>query len=229
MRQRLAQLEEEMTLRQQAEEALRENEERFHRFLEITHEGLVFHEQGEQGKIFDVNPALVAMLGYSEVAELVGKSPLELIAPEAREAVVQYILARSTQPYETLALRKNGTVFPMETSARTYETQGNIIRVVSVRDITERKQTEANQAKVQQEVIEAQQRAIAELSTPVIPIMDRIIVMPLIGSVDSLRARDITRTLLAGLSWLCSKISLIGMDKIKSAIFRFPSGALRHR
>ena len=51
-----------------------------------------------------------------------------------------------------------------------------------------------------QEAIEVQQRAIQELSTPVIPIMERIIVMPLVGSIDTMRARDITRSLLAGIS-----------------------------
>ena len=54
-------------------------------------------------------------------------------------------------------------------------------------------------ARLQRQVIEAQKRAIQELSTPIIPIMDHIIVMPLIGSIDTLRARDITRSLLAGI------------------------------
>ncbi len=51
----------------------------------------------------------------------------------------------------------------------------------------------------QQEVIKAQRQAIQELSTPVIPVMEHIIVMPLIGSIDTLRAKDVMRTLLAGI------------------------------
>jgi anti-anti-sigma regulatory factor/HAMP domain-containing protein len=57
----------------------------------------------------------------------------------------------------------------------------------------------AERERLQQEVIEAQKQAIQELSTPIIPVMDRIIVMPLIGSIDTMRARDITRRLLAGI------------------------------
>ena len=53
--------------------------------------------------------------------------------------------------------------------------------------------------RLQQQTIEAQQQAILELSTPVIPIMDRILVMPMVGSIDSQRAQDIMRTLLAGI------------------------------
>jgi ABC-type sugar transport system substrate-binding protein/anti-anti-sigma regulatory factor len=56
---------------------------------------------------------------------------------------------------------------------------------------------------LQQEVIEAQQLALQELSTPVIPVLDTpqggIIVLPLIGSIDSMRASNITRALLTGI------------------------------
>jgi anti-anti-sigma regulatory factor len=54
-------------------------------------------------------------------------------------------------------------------------------------------------ARLQQEVIESQQRAIRELSTPIIPVLEGVIIMPLIGSIDTMRARDVTRNLLAGI------------------------------
>ena len=57
--------------------------------------------------------------------------------------------------------------------------------------------------RLQQEIIDAQRQTLQELSTPIIPVMDTpegsIIVMPLIGSIDTARARDITRLLLAGI------------------------------
>ena len=55
------------------------------------------------------------------------------------------------------------------------------------------------QREIIEEVIEAQKQALQELSTPIIPVIERILVMPLIGSIDSARARDITRALLAGI------------------------------
>lgn len=67
------------------------------------------------------------------------------------------------------------------------------------REVAERERAQEENLRLQQQVIEAQKQAIQELSAPVIPIMDRIIVMPLIGSIDTLRARDITRALLAGI------------------------------
>ncbi|MBN1978306.1 MAG: substrate-binding domain-containing protein [Anaerolineae bacterium] len=66
-------------------------------------------------------------------------------------------------------------------------------------EVEERERAQAESLRLQQEVIEAQQRAIQELSTPIIPVLQGVIVMPLIGSIDTLRARDVTRSLLAGI------------------------------
>jgi PAS domain S-box-containing protein len=100
-------------------------------------------------------------------------------------------------------------VFPLHNDA------GKLINIAAtIRDVSEQKQAEIEQAQLQQQIIEAQQRAIQELSTPVIPIMDRIIVMPLIGSIDSLRARDITRNLLAGISQHRAKVVILDVTGV---------------
>ncbi len=72
----------------------------------------------------------------------------------------------------------------------------------------------AESERLQQEIIEAQKQAIQELSTPVIPVLDRIIVMPLIGNVDTLRARDITRALLAGITKHQAKVVILDVTGV---------------
>jgi DNA-binding LacI/PurR family transcriptional regulator/anti-anti-sigma regulatory factor len=72
----------------------------------------------------------------------------------------------------------------------------------------------AERERLQQEVIDAQKRAIQELSTPVIPVMERIIVMPLIGSIDTMRARDITRSLLAGIREHRAKVVILDITGV---------------
>jgi DNA-binding response OmpR family regulator len=56
-------------------------------------------------------------------------------------------------------------------------------------ELAEHRRTEAARAALQQEIIDVQRRRLAELSTPLIPITDRIMVMPLIGTMDAERAR----------------------------------------
>jgi ribose transport system substrate-binding protein len=59
--------------------------------------------------------------------------------------------------------------------------------------------TEAQQ-RLQQEIIATQESIIRELSTPIIPITDQIVVMPLIGTIDSARSQQIMEAMLAAMS-----------------------------
>ncbi|MBN1487617.1 MAG: STAS domain-containing protein [Anaerolineae bacterium] len=93
------------------------------------------------------------------------------------------------------------------------ETGEDIIQAI-IRDITKQKLAEAEQQQLQEEIIEAQQRAIQELSTPIIPVMDGIIVMPLIGSIDSLRAKDLLRTLLAGIGTYRARVVILDITGV---------------
>ncbi len=72
--------------------------------------------------------------------------------------------------------------------------------MISLRGRIAQAQAEAERARLQQQVIEAQRQALLELSTPVIPVAEGIIIMPLIGSIDTARARDIMRALLSSIS-----------------------------
>jgi anti-anti-sigma factor len=56
------------------------------------------------------------------------------------------------------------------------------------------------QRRLQQETIAAQRSVIQELSTPIIPISDSILIMPLIGTIDSARAQQIMVAMLEAMS-----------------------------
>jgi PAS domain S-box-containing protein len=135
-----------ITGRKKADEAIRESEDRFRRFTEATVEGLVFHEQG---KIVDTNPAAVAMFGFSNVAELIGRNLLEFIVPEYHTTVLKQMQLESVLPYEIQGIRSDHTTFPVETSTRAYKIGDRTIRASSLRDITERKQAEQAQQESQ--------------------------------------------------------------------------------
>jgi anti-anti-sigma regulatory factor len=103
------------------------------------------------------------------------------------------------------------------TNARLYEQAQQAYAEVEqqVRERTEElKREQEESARLQQQVIEAQQRAIQELSTPIIPVLERVIVMPLIGSIDTMRARDVTRKLLAGIRAHRAKIVILDITGV---------------
>ena len=85
-----------------------------------------------------------------------------------------------------------------------------------VLDITDRKQAEEamRQSLLQQEIIVAQQAALEELSTPLIPVSDTLMVMPLIGSMDSRRAQQVLDTLLRGVAMARAEIAIIDITGV---------------
>ncbi len=123
----------------QADEALRESEERFRQLAEATFEGIAIHDKG---LILDVNSSFCKMFGYDR-AEVIGKSVLELAAPKSRDLVIQNVRSGYEKPYEAVGLRRDGTTFAGELQGRSIQYQGRTVRVTAVRDITERKRAEA--------------------------------------------------------------------------------------
>jgi rsbT co-antagonist protein RsbR len=68
---------------------------------------------------------------------------------------------------------------------------GSAIEIVgSLQDVTDRRRAE--------QTVREQAASLMELSTPLIPISDRIVVMPLVGTMDSQRAEQVLVTLVRG-------------------------------
>jgi len=171
-----------------------------------------------EGRHIYTNQASCDLYGY-ESQEMMRLNPtsfgLEEDIPFFLETIMPQVMAGGWSG-EVRQRRKDGAIFyASDTIFPLYDSNGQMIGTAAiVRDITAQKQTEAERERLQREIIEAQQRAIAELSTPVIPIMDRVIVMPLIGSIDSLRARDLTRNLLAGISQHRAKVVILDVTGV---------------
>ena len=123
--------------RQQAEAALLQSEERLRRFFEATSEAVLIHEKGV---ILDANRAAETLLGYS-VTELIGKHLLEIAAAESHALIRQRLRSLvDYPPTEAVGLRKDGSTFITEFSARDISYQGRSARVLGIRDITQAKQ-----------------------------------------------------------------------------------------
>ncbi|MFO0572897.1 MAG: GAF domain-containing protein [Polyangia bacterium] len=89
--------------------------------------------------------------------------------------------------------------------------------LLTIRDLTERKRAEEERARLraQDEIIRTQAALLAERSTPLIPISDRIMVMPLIGSIDAERARQMMDALLYGVSKSGARYAILDITGVK--------------
>ncbi len=141
-----------ITERKQAEELLRESEERFKALHNASFGGIALHDKGA---ILECNQGLSDMTGYSQ-SELIGMDGLLLIAEQSRDMVMANILSGYEEPYEAVGVRKNGEEFPMRLEARNVPYKGQQVRTVEFRDITEHKRAEAEREKLQAQLNQAQ-------------------------------------------------------------------------
>jgi rsbT co-antagonist protein RsbR len=179
------------------------------------------------GKPILVNEQAIAILGKGIAPSANNKEQLgqvyqayiygtEELYPAEKMPVVLGMQGKSSVVDDMEIHREDGTKILLEvTGTPLFDTNNQITASLAVfYDITNRKQDEIERITLQQEIINAQQRAIQELSTPIIPVMDRIIVMPLVGSIDSMRASDIMRTLLAGISEHRAKVVILDITGV---------------
>jgi rsbT co-antagonist protein RsbR len=64
------------------------------------------------------------------------------------------------------------------------------------------------------QIIEAQRQALRELSTPLIPITDDVVIMPLVGTMDSQRAMQVMEALLEGIAHYQAELAIIDITGV---------------
>jgi len=120
--------------RKRSEEALRDSEERFRTLADATFEGIVIHEKGV---ILETNRAFAELAGIP-IAQLIGRSVVQLAAPASRASLAEKVSEAPDAPYEIPLKRADGKTVVAQVQARDLHYQGRIVRVAAVRDVTDR-------------------------------------------------------------------------------------------
>jgi len=114
--------------------------ERMELLASASFEGLVFHVDGV---VFDVNQRLLEITGY-ERDELLGKQLLQrCVAPEDLQEVLRRTASRIEGEYVVTGIRKDGSRFPAELQSKQGTLGNRPVRVVAVRDVSQRERTQA--------------------------------------------------------------------------------------
>ncbi len=83
------------------------------------------------------------------------------------------------------------------------------------RELVEKGRANAERAALHEQIITAQRSRLLELSTPLIPITDRILIMPLIGTMDTDRAQQAIDSLLEGASSRSAEFVILDITGLK--------------
>ncbi|WP_437716823.1 response regulator [Sorangium sp. So ce448] len=143
---------------------------------------------------------------------------LGLLASQAAVAVKNALLYGHLADM-TSELRRSNERLETEVARQTEELRQTNERLQ--RELVERARAEEERSALQAEVIDAQSARLAELSTPLIPITDHIMVMPLIGTIDSARAQQALEAALNGVQTNRAKVVIIdvtGVTVLDSAV-----------
>lgn len=156
------------------------------------------------GKILYWNKGAERVYGYSR-AEAVGSVAQTLLSPRLPKNIAEIdreLQANGSWEGEISHTRRDGTQAIVSSRwVLKRDADGAAKSVLELNtDITARREAEEAYAQKQEALIRAQALAIAELSTPLIPISDEILVMPLVGVMDSNRVNQVMENLLNGLS-----------------------------
>ncbi|HLG42938.1 MAG TPA: PAS domain S-box protein, partial [Planctomycetota bacterium] len=130
-----------ITARKRAEDALRESEEKFRRVYEKAWDAIFVVDMN--GRILDVNPAGCRSLGYTrqELLKLAVRD-FAVVSREELRAHFRDIANRAPVTIESIHRRKDGSTFPVEVHAGSFELGGRKIALGLARDVSHRKRAE---------------------------------------------------------------------------------------
>ena len=136
-----------ITKRKQMEDALRRSEQNYREIFNAANDAIFLHDAAN-GRVLDVNPAMLHMYGYAAKEEVLSVDTRmimlndPLYTPEEAQRRLRLCLEEGPQVFEWQAVKKTGESFWVEVSLRSARIDGQTRILAVVRDISGRKRVE---------------------------------------------------------------------------------------
>lgn len=196
----------------------KEMEENLHIFKSIVENATDgINVTNREATIQYANAAYRKMTGLGDA--VVGRNAIELYHDDADmlRAGARQALEKGSWRGELSLKSHNGGSLPVAATmfSITNELSKSQALAAIVRDILELRKAEAERTLFQEQIIDAQRTALRELSSPLIPIADNVVLMPLIGSIDSARAQQVMETLLEGVAQHRADVAILDITGLR--------------
>lgn len=205
-----------------AEDAQRQREQLMQALAD--HSPLGIFAKGPDGRYVYANHEFARSIGRS-VEEVIGQGDADLFMPAIAESLrrhdAEIVAAGALRAREDRGVGPDSDrsywslKFPLQDEA------GRVFAVCGlVNDITTLRRAEAERTALQEQVIE-------ELSTPLLPLFEGVLAMPLIGAIDAARAQLIMETLLAGVVQQRARIVILDLTGVRMVDSRAAQGLMQ--
>lgn len=178
------------------------------------------------GNILHANPLFLAAVGYTD-HEIEGRHHRIFLTPEESQsaeypAFWQSLAAGELKSGQFQRVAKGGKSIWLEATYNPiFDLEGRVVRVTKfATDITEKVESARlteialERAREAERIREELDRTLQEMSTPVMPIWDSILLLPLVGVVDSARTDDVMRKSLERISETRSKVFILDISGV---------------
>jgi len=174
----------------------------------------------DNGVIEDTNKFLCVTMGY-EKSELIGQNVEFLIPERFRHAHIKLRNDYLKQPTnrkmgqnkELYAIAKNGSEVPIQANLTTINENASLKVIITLNDISIKKEDDKK--------LKALNNELVEISTPILEAWDRIAIIPIIGTLDTERARLLMENTLTQMQkerYLVTILDITGLAAIDTSV-----------
>lgn len=186
----------------------------------IRHCPAVIFVKDTTGRLQVCNPTYESLAGAAP-GGLLGKTDHDIFGEAAgaqnRRNDLRVCESGVPQEIEELIPQADGLHTYLSVKFPIYDSAGVLCGLGGIAtDITERRRAEEERNALQERIIEVQRSVLSELSTPVVPIADGVIALPLIGTIDRDRGRAIMQALLDGVAEHRARAAILDVTGVRS-------------
>lgn len=206
---------------------IQEKFQTFHALAENAPDGIIVSDLNSM--VTYMNAAFRSLTGYTD--EDLGRHMYDFYTddPHDLQPITGHAMEHGFWQGQLTYRRKDGSSFTGQLSLFTItNAEGQPVALARIiRDLTAQQQAAADHSALQQQLISTQQNAIRELSTPLMPISDTIVVMPLVGTIDSGRSQQIMETLLEGIARQQAEVAILDITGVQIVDTQVANGLLQ--
>jgi PAS domain S-box-containing protein len=179
----------------------------------------IIYAKDTDWRLILVNKQFEALL-QRDREQIVGKTDYELFPPESIDAIRandrQVLESETPATQEEYLILEDGRHTYLSIKFPLYDSTGTCYGLGGITtDITAYKQMDDERTRLQEEIIRMQQSTLQELSTPLLPLSANVLLLPLIGTIDSQRAEQVMDTLLHGIAQNHAAVAILDITGVQ--------------